>query len=268
MDKKESARKYWSDNHYKNPLRSETLPSALPSEKVKRMETLRWTTKKHSELKDSICFENKKKRVKRCPVYAWDISEQPSVLPRLSETSCLTARPDLCYVWSSDNPWGGADMREASPVAYKMKEISSVCWTCLYPRRQNVGMALDLRVSEELESPGGQTTRFYLCHIFGSRFEENIIRARWAPSARPILRCTLCGWKEVQGKEETVKSEHFWVVCLLGSLKRTRLRVRLQLRSAAGSDWFALVVWLHIFAAYGRISVWLISFAASVVFFL
>lgn len=69
-------------------------------------------------------------------------------------------------------------MREASPVAYKMKETSSVRWTHLYPHRQNARMALDLRVSEELESPGGQTTRFYLCHIFGSHFEENIIRAR------------------------------------------------------------------------------------------
>lgn len=46
-----------------------------------------------------------------------------------------------------------------------MKETNLVRWTSLYPRRQNAGTALDLRVSEELESPGGQTTRF-ICATF------------------------------------------------------------------------------------------------------
>lgn len=56
-------------------------------------------------------------------------------------------------------------MREASPVASKMKETSLVRWTSLYPHRQNTGLALDSGVSEELGSPEGQTTCF-ICATF------------------------------------------------------------------------------------------------------
>ncbi len=81
------------------------------------------------------------------------------------------------------------------------------------------------------------TLRVLLCHFLGSRFEESIIWARRLPSARPILRCTLCDERSYGEK---------WAALNERRLRDSSCAPALNL---IGSSW--LCGW-HIFAAYEK----------------